>query len=128
VPVLARALEQEGLSTLLVTMMPFWVERLGAPRTLAVEHPFGRTLGGPGDRERQMRVIRQALEVLERADSPGQIVHSPEKWPQPTQQAQKEWQPLEPSPIIRELAPRMRSWLRERRRSDSGDRWKAGRD
>jgi hypothetical protein len=117
VPVLARTLEAAGLSTVLVTMMPFWTERIGVPRTLGVEFPFAQTLGRPHAVNQQMRVICQALTLLGTAEAPGKIIHSPEEWPQPLAQAQKEWQPDEPSPIIREMAPRIREILRARRRS-----------
>lgn len=113
-PVLARTLEAAGLATILVTMMPYWAEKVGAPRTLAVEHPFGQTLGQPGDTAGQMRVIGQALDVLTTAVTPGTIVHSPETWPVPQKEAYKAWQPAEPSPIIAELAPRFRDMLRKR--------------
>ena len=63
-PVLARTLEAHGLSTILVTNMPFWAEKIGVPRTLAVEFPFGHMLGQPGDVAVQRRVILQALDVL----------------------------------------------------------------
>ena len=116
---LARTLEAEGLSTILVTMMPYWARRIGAPRTLGVEFPFGHTLGGPHNTAQQMRVIREALTVLESATGPGEIVHSEEKWPVPTEQAIKDWQPEEPSPIIRELAPRIRELIRQGRNSRS---------
>jgi hypothetical protein len=116
VPVLARTLEAAGLSTILVTMMPFWVEKTGAPRTLAVEYPFGHTLGIPHDVAGQRRIIFQALEVLEQAQSPGVIVHSPEKWSQPTKEAIDAWQPAEPSPIIKEITPRLREMIRSARR------------
>ena len=82
-PVLARTLEATGLSTVLVTPMLFWAEKIGVPRTLAVEFPFGHTLGGPHEVAQQMRVIRQALEVLETSGAPGTVVHSPETWPRP---------------------------------------------
>ncbi len=98
-------------------MMPFWVEKTGVPRTLAVEFPFGQTLGRAHDAAQQMRVLRQCLEVLTNADTPGEIVHSQESWPQPAAEAQKAWQPSEPSPIIAELGPRIREVLRERRRN-----------
>jgi D-proline reductase (dithiol) PrdB len=117
--VLARALESEGLATILVTMMPYWAEKIGAPRTLAVEFPFGHTLGQPHDNAQQMRVIQEALSVLESAAKPGEIVDSQEKWPVPTDQAIKDWQPEEPSPIIREMAPRIREWIRLHRNSGS---------
>ena len=115
-PVLARTFEQAGFSTILVTPMPYWAEKVGTPRTLAIAFPFGHTLGRPGDNEQQRLVIEEALAVLERAETPGTIVHSEETWPQSTQEAIKSWQPEEPSPIIAELAPQFREMLRQRRR------------
>ena len=115
-PVLVRTLEALGLSTILVTPMPFWVEKIGVPRTLAVEFPFGHTLGQPDDVAQQTRVIRQALDVLETAESPGLIVHSPEVWPVPQKEAMESWQPQEPSPLIQVMGPHLRDMLRRRRR------------
>jgi hypothetical protein len=116
VPVLARTLEAAGLSTVLVTNMPFWAEKVGVPRTLAVEFPFGHLLGQPYDGAQQMRVIGQALEVLETAQAAGAIVHSPETWPVPQKEALEDWQPQEPSPAMELLAPRFLEMMRERRR------------
>ncbi len=113
---LARTLEEAGLSTVMVTTMPYWAEKVGVPRTLGIEFPFGHTLGRPNDPEGQMRVIGEALTVLETADEPGSIVHSEETWPEPQKEAIKCWQPAEPSPIIDELAPRFRDMLRQRRK------------
>jgi hypothetical protein len=114
--VLARSLEAAGFSTILVTMMPYWAEKVGAPRTLAVEFPFGQTLGQPGHAAQQMRVIREALAVLDTAASPGTIIHSAETWPVPQKEAYKAWQPPEPSPIIGQLAPKFRDMLRQNRK------------
>ena len=114
-PVLARTLEAHGLATILVTNMPYWAEKIGAPRTLAVEFPFGHMLGQPGDAAMQRRVIEQALEVLRTAETPGTIVHSPEVWPVPAVEAMKAWQPTEPSPVIAVLGPQLREMLRGRR-------------
>jgi hypothetical protein len=116
VPVLARTFEQAGLSTILVTPMPYWAEKIGTPRTLAVGFPFGHTLGQPGDQGQQRRVILEALGVLATSQTPGTIIHSEEVWPQATQEAIKSWQPDEPSQIIAELAPRFREMLRQRKR------------
>lgn len=115
-PVLARILEREGLSTVLVTNMPYWAEQVGVPRTLAVEFPFGHILGQPHDISQQMRVIREALKVLEGAQAPGTIVHSGEVWSIPQNDAIHFWQPEKPSPIIEHLAPRFREFLRQRRK------------
>jgi hypothetical protein len=113
--VLARTLEHAGLSTILVTNMPYWAEKVGVPRALAIEFPFGHTLGQPHDASLQMRVIGEALQVLETAQVPGTIVHSPEIWPVPKEEAIRSWQPPQPSPIIAYLAPRFREILRQRR-------------
>ena len=116
---LARTLETAGLATILVTMMPFWAEKIGVPRTLAVQFPFGQALGQPGEVEQQRRVILEALRLLETAEAPGTIVHSEEKWTLPQKEAIKAWQPTEPSPIIAKLAPKIRQILREQRKRNS---------
>jgi len=113
--VLARTLEAAGLSTILVTMMPVWAERIGTPRTLAVEFPFTHTLGQPGNAAQQLRVLRQALNVLETAENPGIVVHSLEVWPEPQNEAIQKWQPPAPSPIVAMMAPHVRDLLRKHR-------------
>jgi len=115
VPVLARTLENAGLSTILVTNMPFWAEKIGVPRTLAIEFPFGHTLGLPNNVDQQMRVIRQALDVLVDAKKPGEIKYSMEKWPIDQEEALKDWQPSVPSPVISHMSGKMRQTLRESR-------------
>ena len=118
-PVLARTLEAAGLSTIMVTMMPFWAEKVGVPRTLAVEFPFGHTLGQPHNKVQQMRVIHQALTVLESADTAGEIVHSTEMWPEPLKEAKTSWQPEEPAPIVGAIAPQILEFIRQRQRRKS---------
>ena len=119
-PVLARTLEASGLSTVLVTNMPYWAEKVGVPRTLGVEFPFGHILGQPGEKDQQMRVIRQALNVVNTAEKPGVIHYSPETWPEPVKEAYKSWQPEEPSPIIEVLGPKIRELLKEQRKRKEG--------
>ena len=63
----------------MVTMMPYFAELAGTPRVLAVEFPFAQTLGH--DAAQQMRVVREALGVLETAVAPNTIIHSDETWP-----------------------------------------------
>jgi hypothetical protein len=115
--VLARTLEKTGLSTILITNMPFWAEKIGVPRTLAVEHPYGQILGQPHHIEGQMRIIRQALDVLATTESPGQILHSPEIWPFPTKLATENWQPKEPSPVISRISKSFREMMKKRKRN-----------
>jgi len=99
--VLARIFEAAGLSTVLVTNMPYWAEKIGVPRTLGVEFPFGHALGRPGDQDTQMLVIRAALALLEEGRTPGEIRELDIEWPQPFDEAKRDWQPLEPSPIVK---------------------------
>jgi D-proline reductase (dithiol) PrdB len=114
--VLARLIEAAGKSTILVTNMPFWAERVGVPRALAVEFPFGHTLGRPGDRDLQMRVIDKALVVLETAGAPGAIVHFQEKWPEPLEKALHDSHPEQAPPIMAHMGRHIGSFLRGMRR------------
>ena len=116
VPVLARELEAAGFVTVMVTMMPYFADLMGTPRTLAVEFPFAQTIGFDG--VQQMRVVREALGVLETAVSPGTITHSEEQWPVPQKEAYKTWQPSEPSPIIAVIATQLRQMMKESRNKE----------
>lgn len=104
-PVLARTFEAAGMSTIMVTNMPFWAEKIGVPRTLSVEFPFGHILGQPHNKEQQMRVIRQALEVLEKVEAPGTVIHSEEKWPAPLEEALRDSHPETRPPIGADMGP-----------------------
>lgn len=98
-PVLARVIEAAGISTVVVTMMPDLAERLGVPRTVGLEFPFGHTLGHAGDGEEQTKVIRDTLRVLRDARQPNAVEHLPYEWPD-VERWKQEWHPSEPAPII----------------------------
>jgi hypothetical protein len=99
VPVLARVIEAAGISTVMVTAMPDLAERAGVPRIVGLEFPFGHTLGHAGDREEQMKVIRDTLRVLRDAREPNTVEHLPYEWPDADRWKQG-WHPSEPAPII----------------------------
>ena len=111
-PVLARTFEAAGLSTVLVTMMPYWSEKIGVPRTVGVEFPYGHTLGHAGDAREQAAVIAGALRVLAEAQEPGTVVHLPYTWPD-FERWKREWQPETPPPIIRMLREQAEARRRE---------------
>lgn len=115
-PVLARLFEAAGMSTVLVTNMPFWSERVGAPRSLAVGFPFGHILGQAHNRELQRRVILQALEVLEESTGPGVIVHFQEQWPEPLEAGRRASHPETPPPIAAQMGRHIGNFLRGMRR------------
>lgn len=61
-------------------MIPELTASAGAPRIAAIEHPFGVTLGRPGDSAGQLSVLRAALRALEVMAQPGEVVHLPFEW------------------------------------------------
>ena len=107
--VLARLFEAGGLSTVVVTMMPSWAERYGAPRVAAVEFPFAHPLGLPGHEEMQRAVIRDALGVLGEAKGPNTIVHLGHAWPGDEGSWRRQWQPASASPLIAKYLDEIRS-------------------
>ena len=115
-PVLARTFEAAGMATVLVTNMPYWSEKVGVPRTLAAQLPFGHILGKPGDTAQQLRLIEQALAVLENAKKPGTIMHSDEVWPGPHEEEMKLSHAETPPPITSEMGKHIGKFLRTLRR------------
>lgn len=69
-------LEEAGIATVCVFIRAFrhQAELLKPPRSLITQHILGRTVGAPGDVERQRQVVRTALGLLETVRSPGAIV------------------------------------------------------
>jgi len=66
---LARVFEEAGIPTVAVFVKAFHhiAEDMKLPRTVVTPHPMGRTLGPPGDAQRQRHVVLTALHVLEDA-------------------------------------------------------------
>jgi hypothetical protein len=110
--VLVRTFEAAAMSTVLVTMMPYWADKIGLPRTVGVEFPFGHTLGHAGEAQEQAAVIGDVLRVLAEAREPGTVAHLPYTWPD-FERWKREWQPEKPPPIIRMLREQAEARRRE---------------
>jgi hypothetical protein len=95
----ARVLEEAGLSTVVLTPTHEFHRAVGIPRVAAIEYPYGRPVGQAGDRDGQRQVLLKTLEVLERAQRPGEVWHLPFIWPEEPKQVN--WQPPEMSPLIK---------------------------
>ena len=91
-------IEEAGIATVILNMMPAHQPAVGAPRVAAISHPFGRPYGQVGDAETQRAVLRAALGVLQSARTPGEVVHLPFRWPEEPKATK--WEPDEPSPIV----------------------------
>lgn len=79
---IARAIEEHGISTVCVVMNREIAENVKPPRALHVRFPYGAPLGPAGHGETQMAVIRAALALLEQLDRPGTIIESAIEWPE----------------------------------------------
>lgn len=77
---IARVLEEAGISTVCLNMRREVAENVKPPRTLFVKFPFGAPLGPAGDSETQRGVILEALDVLAKATEPGTIIDSRRVW------------------------------------------------
>jgi D-proline reductase (dithiol) PrdB len=79
-------------------MIPELTASVGVPRIAAIEHPFGQTLGSPGDAARQLEVLRATLRALEEISQPGSVVNLPFEWDSGDK---VNVYPPEPPPIVR---------------------------
>ena len=63
-----RAFEEAGIPCVSVFVRSFGhiPELMGLSRSVITKHPMGRPLGAPGDGERQLAVIEEALGLLSR--------------------------------------------------------------
>jgi hypothetical protein len=87
--------------------IPDLTASVGVPRIAAIEHPFGLTMGLPGDAAGQIAVLRAVLAALESIQAPGSIEHLPFEWPEHAQPLNTH--PAEPPPIAKHIV--RRPWL-----------------
>jgi len=92
-----RGLEERGLVTVSLTNMPFITEKIGVPRAVAVEFPFGMIWGHPGEREMQRDIMLHMLEAVETTEKPGTIIELPYTWPDEDLK-KRDWFSPEPPP------------------------------
>jgi D-proline reductase (dithiol) PrdB len=91
VGLIARVLEEHGISTVVVFLLADIAARVGAPRGVLVRWPFGHPLGEPGNAAQQMTVIRDALLLLAEADRPGIVRELPYRWRRETWSMPADW-------------------------------------
>ncbi|GAB4252871.1 MAG: hypothetical protein Kow00109_28540 [Acidobacteriota bacterium] len=62
--------ERQGIPTVSVSLLREVTEKVEPPRVLFVDYPLGYPLGRPHDPELQRRILRAALQLLEREALP----------------------------------------------------------
>jgi hypothetical protein len=63
-------------------------------------------VGEVNDKEGQRAVLKEALAVLEKAGTPGQVFHLPFSWPEEPKDAK--WHPPEISPMVKLMLDEIR--------------------
>jgi hypothetical protein len=74
-------LEEKGFATVALASVRAQAEKTRPPRALWTAAPLGRPVGEPDDTPFQLRVLRHALSLLERADGPVILEDFPEDPP-----------------------------------------------
>ena len=97
---LARLIEESGIATVIVTMMPALAEKFRLARIVGVEFPFGHAFGMPDDDAMQRTVAEAAVRLLREATEPETRLDLDIEWPIDDRTAYRDWQPAEPSPIV----------------------------
>lgn len=60
----ARALEEAGVVTAMVTILPDITDKVGVPRAMRVPFKLGRPCGEPFDDATRRKVLEQLLQLL----------------------------------------------------------------
>jgi hypothetical protein len=88
----ARVVEESGISTVTVSTGRDLSAQVKPPRTLFANFPMGNAFGRPGDRAAQRGILKDALGLAQR-DEPGLLVDGPYDWGHPF------------APLFRETSP-----------------------
>jgi hypothetical protein len=80
VSLVARHLEENGLSTVIIGSARDVVEECGVPRFLFSDFPLGNPCGKPWDVPMQQSVMKMALDLLESAWVPRTTIQTPFRW------------------------------------------------
>ncbi|MGW8209068.1 MAG: hypothetical protein ACWGO2_08645 [Syntrophobacteria bacterium] len=69
-----RIFEERGISTVSISLNLAITKKVKPPRALYPGFSLGHPLGRPHDKDIQLRVLRDALELLEEDLEPGSVV------------------------------------------------------
>lgn len=75
-----RVLDEEGLSTMSLTLSASITRLVKPSRALLVEHPFGLTMGDLHDGTTHIAVLEEMLSAAERIERAGALEALPFEW------------------------------------------------
>ena len=77
---IARGIEEQGISTTFVGLMRDVMRLNRPPRAAFLDFPMAHPFGRPLDRLRQLAILREVLGLLESAQESGTLVELPYAW------------------------------------------------
>lgn len=80
-------MEKKGIPTVSVTVARDVTEKAKPPRAVFVPFMMGHQFGVPGHRDLQLRIIKEALELVVSASESGEICDLPITWAQARMEA-----------------------------------------
>jgi D-proline reductase (dithiol) PrdB len=75
-----REIEAAGIPTVGVSVCPDITDSLQVSRAVGLRFPLGSPFGASMDAPMQLRVLRDALSLIDTVRTPGEIVHLPYEW------------------------------------------------
>jgi len=75
-----REIEAAGIPSVGVSVCPDITDHLQVPRAVALRFPMGSPFGASMDTSMQLRILRDALSLIESTKIPGEIVQLPYEW------------------------------------------------
>ncbi len=75
-----REIEYQGISTVGISIVREISEKVKPPRTYFLKYPFGHAVGEPFNKNQQITIFKECLDVLESTQEPGVIIDSPYRW------------------------------------------------
>ena len=76
-----RVAEEHGIATVCVSTGRDLTAQVKPPRSVFVNHPMGNNFGPADDPEMQLRIMRDAFQLIQTATSGGVLVDLPYTWP-----------------------------------------------
>lgn len=76
---LARVLEEKGISTVTLNMFKEVALQIKPPRTIITDFPFGAPFGPPNNENVQMTLVKECLKVLDKEEA-GVYVEFLDRW------------------------------------------------
>jgi hypothetical protein len=108
VGLIARGIEEGGISTIYIGSCRDMMALVKPPRSVFVDFPLGHPCGRPKDIAQQTRILQDALDALVKIKNPGEMVDLPYEWERPFS-----WESYEQDlqEMLREEGQQTQAWV-----------------